>query len=76
MKNLLATCIFPLVCLQVATADDTRAAGGSIVMLCTQEGVGKGYTGKELEDFVVKCIKARQSGGAEDSTIMDAASGC
>jgi hypothetical protein len=76
MKKLLAICIFPLACLHVASADDSSPAQGSIFMLCTLEGVAKGYKGRDFEDFVAKCMKARQSGGEDDSTIMDAASNC
>jgi hypothetical protein len=76
MKNLLALCVVPLACLHVASADDTRAAPTSIAMLCTQEGIGKGYKGKDLEDFVAKCVKARQSSGEDDPVIKAAMSGC
>jgi hypothetical protein len=76
MKNLLAMCIFPLACLHLASADDSSPVQGSIIMLCTLEGVARGYKGRDLEDFVAKCMKARQSGGEDDSAIMDAASSC
>jgi hypothetical protein len=30
-------------------------------MLCTQEGVSKGYRGKELDDFVGGCVRAKDA---------------
>jgi hypothetical protein len=76
MKNLLAIGILPLACLYVVSAHDTDPAQGSTIMLCTLEGVAKGYKGRDLEDFVATCVKSSQSGGEGDSTIMDAASAC
>ncbi len=76
MRYLLAIGMLPLACLHAAAADDTSPVRGSAVMLCAQEGVAKGYTGRELEDFVAKCMRARQSGSEVDSAIMEAASGC
>lgn len=76
MKTLLAICIIALTCLHVASADDTRPVQESMIARCTQEGVGKGYKGKDLEDFVATCVKASQSSGEDDPAIRAAMSGC
>ncbi len=76
MKKLLAICIFPLACLHTALADDSRPLDESMVARCTKEGVGKGYRGKDLEDFVAACVRASQSGGEDDPVIRAAMSAC
>lgn len=76
MKELLAICMIPLTCLQFALADDSSPVPESMIARCIQEGVGRGYKGKDLEDFVATCVKARQSSGEEDPVIRAAMSGC
>jgi hypothetical protein len=68
MKYLLAIgVIVACVCTAGALAADiTRSQNGLWVMLCTQEGVAKGFKGKELEDFVGNCVKAKASAGGKD----------
>jgi hypothetical protein len=76
MKYLLAICIFPFTCLHFASADDSIPVQESMIARCTQEGIGKGHRGKDLEDFVASCVKARQSGGEDDPVIRAALSAC
>lgn len=47
-------------------------------MLCTQDGMNKGLKGKELEDFVGKCIKAKRPGveKKDDAPIADEMANC
>jgi hypothetical protein len=46
-------------------------------MLCTQDGVKKGLKGKELEEFVGKCIKAKKPGiDKDDAPIADDMANC
>ena len=72
MKRLFA--LLALLAVPFAAAEDnaSRSPGhdGLWTMLCTQEGVEKGYRNKELEEFVGKCLKAKKSGGdTNDSTV-------
>jgi hypothetical protein len=76
MKTLLAICTIPLACLHLALADDPSPVQESMIAQCTEEGAAKGYKGKELEDFVAACVKARQSGSGDDPVIRAAISAC
>lgn len=68
MKNLLAVCA--LLGVSVAWAADTPGHLGLWAMLCTQDGVSRGLKGKELEDFIGKCVKSRESGGRKEDPAM------
>jgi hypothetical protein len=76
MKKLMAICIVTLGCLHFAAADDSSQVAESMIAQCILQGTGKGYSGKDLEDFVATCVKARQSSGADDPVIRAAMSGC
>jgi hypothetical protein len=76
MKKLLAICIILLSCPQLVSADDSSPVQESVIARCTHEGVGKGYRGGELENFVAACVRARQSSGEDDPVIRAAMSGC
>lgn len=50
-------------CVGVALADEPQQARrGLRAMLCTQEAVSKGYSNRELELFVDRCLKTGQPG--------------
>lgn len=76
MRYLLAMGMLSLASLPLASADEGHPAQGSAATLCAQEGIAKGYKDKDLEDFVARCMQARQSGGEGDAAILQAASGC
>jgi hypothetical protein len=76
MKMLLAVCTIAPACLHFASADDSSPVPEPMIAQCMQEGAAKGYKGKDLEDFVAACVKARQSGGDDDPVIRAAMSAC
>lgn len=76
MKMLLAVCTIAPACLHFASADDSSPVPEPMIAQCMQEGAAKGYKGKDLEDFVAACVKARQSGGDDDPVIKAAMSAC
>ncbi len=76
MRYLLAMGMLSLAGLQLASADESRPTQGSAAALCAQQGIARGYEGKDLEDFVARCVQARQSGGEGDAAVLEAASGC
>lgn len=72
------TIVVALACMTGASAaDEPKPSNGLRAMQCTQDGVAQGFTGKALEDFVAKCIKAKASGGGkDDSTIPPETANC
>lgn len=72
MKTIPAIALVALIgatCASAAQAGDVPQGQRALwAMLCTQEGAAKGYKGKELEDFVAKCIETRRSGGGTVDT--------
>ena len=68
MKSFLA--VSALLAVSLAWAADDSGRQGLMAMLCTQEGVSNGLKGKELEVFVGKCVKSRQSGERKEGPAV------
>lgn len=81
MKAISAIALAALLAMPIAAAEDKPSVSpgqrGLWAMLCTQDGVARGYKNKELEQFVGRCLKAKQSGGDKnDSTPVPEMANC